>query len=403
VTFFCPQCGAQAERDAKFCKACGVSVGDRAPEEPTQVSWPSQPHSTTAVIPQPPATQSAVNGNYGPPSAAATGRPGWLIPAIAAVALVVIAAVVAVVLVARGGSSGASFAEQATSLLSPVAAADAHLDTTLQSAADEKQLPAIGRAAAAAREKVVSAEGGLAVLNPHGKDAAAKRALARALYANLSYLDKMTAASGNLTAVRAAAAQTAAEQTASAFAAVGNPKVVVPAASAFSSAGQLHELATAEQTSSAKKSQATAAIREYVQAIDSLLQNSADTRSNLGTMISDIQQSQLSAAQATSQIASIINQRQDLQNQASAVAAPAAFRAASAKLRSSITAALADDYAIQSWINAWYDNDSYAFNNAYTRHLDATAKATEAKASFLATYNRLRSRYLHLKPINLNY
>jgi hypothetical protein len=130
---------------------------------------------------------------------------------------------------------------------------------------------------------------------------------------------------------------------------------------------------------------------------------SADTRSNLGTLIGDIESGQLSASQASAQIASIINQRQDLQNQAAVVSTPPSFTVAADKLRESIAAALEDDYAIQAWINAWYDDDPYAYERAYAEHEQATAQATTSKADFLSTYNDLRSKHLKLAPIDVNY
>src|SRR5262249_36997023 len=141
----------------------------------------------------------------------------------------------------------------------------------------------------------------------------------------------------------------------------------------------------------------------YVRSIDALLENSAETRDNLGSLITDVDNNLLSPTQASAQIASIINQRQDLQNQVAAVAAPPGYRVAAEKLRDSIAAALDDDYAIQGLINSWYDGDVYAYDHAYSRHDEATARATAAKSDFLALYNRLRAQRLHLQPIDVNY
>ena len=125
--------------------------------------------------------------------------------------------------------------------------------------------------------------------------------------------------------------------------------------------------------------------------------------SNLGGLISDIENGQLSPSQATAQIASIINQRQDLQNQVIAVPTPTAFQPAAEKLRGSIAAALEDDYAIQGWIAGWYDDDAYAYDRAYARHEQATATASAAKSDFLATYNQLRATELHLPSLDVDF
>jgi len=204
------------------------------------------------------------------------------------------------------------------------------------------------------------------VLDTSGKDAAAKRLLDQALAANISYLDRISVAASGLTAVRASAAVTAEAQVVQSYSMLSAsvPGLTVLSNAIFASASQLQTLAAAQEnaaqaqaTATQAKAASTAALRTYVRSIDSLLQNSADTRSNLGALIGDIQNGQLSASGAASEISSIINQRQDLQNQVSAVATPTTFRVAAAKLRDSIAASLQDDYAIQGWINAWYDNE----------------------------------------------
>jgi hypothetical protein len=87
----------------------------------------------------------------------------------------------------------------------------------------------------------------------------------------------------------------------------------------------------------------------------------------------------------------------------SGLQAPAPFAAAESSLRDSITASLQDDYAIQSWINAWAADDTFGETQAYNKHLQATAAASSAKQSFLDIYNRLRTTYLHLQPLSVSY
>ena len=100
-----------------------------------------------------------------------------------------------------------------------------------------------------------------------------------------------------------------------------------------------------------------------------------------------------------SQIASIINQRQDLQNAVAAVEAPQSFASSARLLRQSLTAAIADDLAIQGWLDAWLAYDSYTFSQFWQKHLDATAQATRDKQAFIEAYNRARQQVLKLGPL----
>jgi hypothetical protein len=66
-------------------------------------------------------------------------------------------------------------------------------------------------------------------------------------------------------------------------------------------------------------------------------------------------------------------------------------------LRQSISASLDDDRAIQGLINAYLDgSDPSPFQS---QHEEANARATDAKHTFLAAYNRLRTHYLRLSPL----
>ena len=397
---YCTNCGTENEADAKFCRSCGHQLA-RDAEAATEVSprWPGADAAPTAVDPA---------GALAFPAIAAKPRPSWLIPAAAVASLIVAVAIVAVIVLASGGNSGSSFTAKANEILAPVVQADGALDAKLQAADRPDQLGPVAAAASSAHQEVVRAQGTATVLDVPGSQKAAKALLDQALAANLAYLDKVTSASSSLGGPRATAAATAAQQAAQSFTslAAAEPKLTVPATSAFLSVNQLQALATAQEKQTAAKqakAQSSAALRSYVRSIDGLLQNSAETRTNLGALIGDIQGNQITATEATSQISSIINQRQDLQNQVAAVPAPAPFRAVAEKLRSSIAAALADDYAIQGWISAWYDNDPYSFNRAYAKHEQATTTATTAKSAFLADYNRLRAKYLHLPPLDVSY
>lgn len=401
---YCTDCGTENEADARFCRSCGRRFA-HDDEAATHVSsrWPGKDTAPTVVVPAPVEPPPA-----SPAASSLRHRPGWLIPAVAVAALIVAVVIVAVIVLASGGSSGPSFTTKANEILAPVAQVDGALDAKLQAADRPTQLGAVNAAAASARQEVVRAQGAAAVLDVSGSQKAAKALLDQALAANLAYLDKVTSASNSLVGPRATAAATAAQQAAQSFTslAAAEPKLTVPATSAFLSVNQLQALATAQEKQTAAKqakAQSASALRSYVRSIDGLLQNSAETRTNLGGLIGDIQNNQITATEAISQISSIINQRQDLQNQVAAVASPAPFRTVAEKLRSSIAAALADDYAIQGWISAWYDNNPYSFNRAYAKHEQATTAATTAKRGFLADYNRLRARYLHLPPLDVSY
>ena len=72
----------------------------------------------------------------------------------------------------------------------------------------------------------------------------------------------------------------------------------------------------------------------YVSRIDALLENSANTRRNLGDLINGVSAGTMTAAEAKSQIAAVVNQRHDLQNAIAAIAAPSAFAYSASLLRS---------------------------------------------------------------------
>jgi hypothetical protein len=401
---YCPRCGKETGPDSRFCRNCGASLVDEdaATEvQPRSDDWP-QPESaeTREFTPSAGASPPPVN----PPSrmGGAMEVPRW---ALLAGGAVLAALVVAGGVILLTGGSDPKFVGKANELIAPVRAADAFLDTKLQASDQDDDLSDVAEAASQLVQELTRAQGALSVLSAEGSDGEAKVLLNQAFIANLSYAEKVESAAKGLNTVRASAASTAGQQAAQAFTAVAatEPKLIVPENGLFLSATQLQALA-AERAKAAQARVASAnSMRTYVRSIDGLLRSSAETKTNLGLLIDDIRNGQLSPSQATSQIASIINQRQDLQNQVSAVPAPPAFRAAADRLRASIKAALDDDYAIQGWITAWFDNDAYAFDRAFSRHEEATARASTAKAGFLALYNRLRARYLKLPPLDVSY
>jgi hypothetical protein len=82
----------------------------------------------------------------------------------------------------------------------------------------------------------------------------------------------------------------------------------------------------------------------------------------------------------------------------SLVTVPPAFAHAHDLLRSSLSAAIADDIAIQSLIDAWETGDSYGETNFWQQHLVPDAQASAAKAEFVQTYDAARAQVLHLGP-----
>jgi len=50
-----------------------------------------------------------------------------------------------------------------------------------------------------------------------------------------------------------------------------------------------------------------------------------------------------------------------------------------------------------------HDDHDDDHDRAYAKHEQATTTATTAKSAFLADYNRLRAKYLHLPPLDVSY
>jgi hypothetical protein len=233
-------------------------------------------------------------------------------------------------------------------------------------------------------------------------DAATKTLVAQALAANLVYAESVNAAVAKLSTVSANAVENSAQRTKGAYAAVRthNASVAVPPGSSFLAARQLNVLAAEAAKGESEASASKAAIRGYVQSIDSLLRNSVETRTDLGTLISEVQNGSIGSSEARDRIAGVIAQRTSLETQVAALSTPKPFVAAAELLRQSIAASLDDDRAIQGLINAYLDgSDPSSFLSQHDR---ANARATAAKRQFLETYNRLRTRYLKLAPLPLD-
>ena len=167
--------------------------------------------------------------------------------------LLVLVATVGFVLFTR--DSGPSFTERVGVIMGPVVAADSDLDAKLQTADTPDQLRPVSLAAGATRQAIVQAQGALTVVDASGRDAAAtRRCLDQALVANLAYVDRVAAATDDLSTIRASAAVTAGQQAAESFTALAaTPNLAVPASSAFLSASQLQSLATSEEKLAARK------------------------------------------------------------------------------------------------------------------------------------------------------
>jgi len=118
-----------------------------------------------------------------------------------------------------------------------------------------------------------------------------------------------------------------------------------------------------------------------------MLRNSADTRASLGTLIGGVQNGSLAYSDAKDQIASVISQRLELRDDITTLDTPPRFAAASELLRRSLSAAVADDVAVQRWIVARYEGGDE--RSAWSAQLAASTRATAAKRSFLDAYARL--------------
>jgi hypothetical protein len=233
-------------------------------------------------------------------------------------------------------------------------------------------------------------------------DAQTKNLVNQALTANLEYAQKVSAATRKLTPVTATAADSAAQRTKLAYAAVSarDSKVGVPPGSSFSGTKQLSALATQVAAQTSKQTLATAAIRSYVHSIDNLLNSSVGARADLSSLISEAQNGTIGINEARDRIAGVISQRTSLQTQVAALDPPGPFAYSARLLSQSLAASLDDDRAIQGMINAYLDGSDPSY--FISQHEEATSSATNTKRQFLTVYNRARSRYLKLAPLSLD-
>jgi hypothetical protein len=137
---------------------------------------------------------------------------------------------------------------------------------------------------------------------------------------------------------------------------------------------------------------ATSSNRVYAEQLARMLRNSADTRSDLGTLIGGVQNNSLAYTDAKARIAAVISQRQGLRDDVARLDTPAAFAGAAELLRRSLTAAIDDDVAVQRWIVAHYEGDPAAEGPAWQEQIAASDRATAAKRAFLEAYGRLAAR-----------
>ena len=147
------------------------------------------------------------------------------------------------------------------------------------------------------------------------------------------------------------------------------------------------------------------ALRGFAQSIDALLQNSADTRANLGPLIEAVRHSgspAITHEQASARIAEVINQRQSLRNSVAVVPAPTDAARAMKLLLASITAALDDDVVVRDWIDARFAGDEASARALWGRQVEASTQATRAKQAFRDEYNALRAG-LDLQPTTVEY
>jgi S1-C subfamily serine protease len=142
---------------------------------------------------------------------------------------------------------------------------------------------------------------------------------------------------------------------------------------------------------------------DYADAVDTALIDSARTRKGLGDLIDAVNNGSLDSGSADDAINAVIDQRRQLLSDVQSVDPPSAFARSAALLKASLIAALADDLAVQDWIDAKYRGDDAAANAAWQRNISESDKATAAKTRFLSEYNTVRKRLLHLAPLDVAY
>jgi zinc-ribbon domain len=376
---FCGNCGTELAAGTRFCPNCGKA------------------QSGPATPPVPPPLAAPQHALQSPDQR----RPRWLAPVLAAAALVLVAAIVGAIIIGSSSDEpdpAENFLEEANALLAPVDQAGDRLGEELAEAERPADAVATRPAADELADAATRASGALSVLQLAPADERARRLLEDALTATRDYGRRVAAASEDLSSTRARAAETAGQEARIAFvaASAAAPGLATPSERAFTSAAGLTAIADAQHAGETTQEAARTAARAYVERIDRLLTNSAETRGDLGELITDVQNGTIASSEARARIQAIISQRQDLQNAVAAIDTPSPFRRSSELLRRSIRASLDDDFAIEGWINAWYDGDTHSFERFYREHLAATASASSAKREFVREYDRARRLILRL-------
>ncbi len=387
---FCGTCGAQLNDGDSFCRSCGTSASDNLSTEVT----PGYPAST-AVVPTPAYAPAA-------PTATRRSRPGWLIPAAATAAVLLIAVVAGAVVLTSDGSSPKPLAEQVRLVVTPITTDVVDLAGVERHAKDKADLVGVRSAATRLASDATSAGGELATIKTRHSDAATLALLRSAVSAAHDYGHAAAAAASAPTDGNLGAARSAADEARASFTAVSIslPEAAFPPASSFN-VDAISNIAAAQHATTQKAAQTSASGQSYVRTIDQLLTNSSETRGNLGDLINGVTNGTVTSGEAKSQIAGILNQRQSLQNSVAAIDPPSGFREPGRLLRQSLAAAITDDYAIQGWIDAWDQNDRYTFDQFWNKHLAATRAATDAKQTFVTSYNLARRQKLHTGPLGI--
>ena len=135
-------------------------------------------------------------------------------------------------------------------------------------------------------------------------------------------------------------------------------------------------------------------IAQYVGHVDGLLSRSADDKGDLNVLIVQVKNGFKARASALEEIDRIIRQRTRLLAELPADP-PAPFADADKLLRSSITASLADDRAVKSWIPA-YLAGSASRDRLWANVLRLSTDARQLKDDFRTEYNRVRRAQLGL-------
>ena len=141
----------------------------------------------------------------------------------------------------------------------------------------------------------------------------------------------------------------------------------------------------------------------YADDLDDALVASARTRRGLGELIAHVNDGSASYQEANSTIQAIVDQRRQLLAAVDKVPAPSAFQPAAALLRHALSLSIADDLAIESWIDATYQGDTAGASRYFHSNIRLSATATAAKQAFLTEYNRQRKRLLDRSPLDVQF